>query len=629
MLSQQTIHNLSCSASATPGRGCSVPPLALSTPSVSSLKPPCSLLNYLLVLLLHLSSRLHSRPTPHPALLAQLSMPASSPTHQIRLVSNMSSPTASGGHVEMTQMTLMSSASSSRPNTTAEPSSVAFVKGGKRKRLSKACDACHKSKRRCDGTAPCSNCYFASKECTYTDSQGRPVPAPRNAHPALVVDPAAAERTQFYRLNNNTNSSSQVPASAAARPNSHPSADFASSNPATLRGIRRPAESNDNMVKRPRPEPLGVSSTISPIGSASSVESPSSPESSLLDPATTHELTNLFFTHCNPARLIIHKPSFSAALAHEQIPSYLVLAVCANAAPHSKELGAKATLPRLAGVPFFNEAVRIMFDSSFRLVAEPNLYTAQALCLLEMHEVAASHAWTKHYQYFDLALQILEDQLDISSNDKVLSPSPPGPNRAYSIERECTRRCFWVIQTMGWINGIYTFKPMRPRSVELMRGVRLPCDETSFELGMTNQGLEFMHTPGPRSKHASQFGHLCRVLSMYQAFETALATKEGAELKYAVQETRRAVDIWADSIPDHLRLTEDNLEKQLEMFETSSNTGAWCFAFMHVLHACLILSLVETEKNSQREESIDWVRAQLTLVFSAIGHRAKNTILFV
>ncbi|KAI0323464.1 hypothetical protein GY45DRAFT_1439587 [Cubamyces sp. BRFM 1775] len=35
--------------------------------------------------------------------------------------------------------------------------SVAFVKGGKRKRLSKACDACHKSKRRCDGTAPCSN----------------------------------------------------------------------------------------------------------------------------------------------------------------------------------------------------------------------------------------------------------------------------------------------------------------------------------------------------------------------------------------------------------------------------------------------------------------------------------------
>lgn len=51
----------------------------------------------------------------------------------------------------------------------------------KRKRLAKACDACHKSKRRCDGTAPCSNCFFASKPCTYTDSSGRAVPAPRVA----------------------------------------------------------------------------------------------------------------------------------------------------------------------------------------------------------------------------------------------------------------------------------------------------------------------------------------------------------------------------------------------------------------------------------------------------------------
>ena len=45
--------------------------------------------------------------------------------------------------------------------------------------LSKACDACHRSKRRCDGTAPCSNCFYASKNCSYTDSAGNPVPAPR------------------------------------------------------------------------------------------------------------------------------------------------------------------------------------------------------------------------------------------------------------------------------------------------------------------------------------------------------------------------------------------------------------------------------------------------------------------
>lgn len=109
---------------------------------------------------------------------------------------------------------------------------------------------------------------------------------------------------------------------------------------------------------------------------------------------------SVFFTHCNPSRLIIHKPSFSAALAHEQVPSYLLLAICANAAPLSKEHGVKSSPPRLAGVPFFQEAVSIMFDASGRLLAEPSLCTAQALCLLEMHEVAASHSWTKHYRYF-------------------------------------------------------------------------------------------------------------------------------------------------------------------------------------------------------------------------------------
>ena len=61
----------------------------------------------------------------------------------------------------------------------ADSGAIAFMKGPKRKRLAKACDACHKSKRRCDGTAPCSNCYFASKKCSYTDASGRPVPAPR------------------------------------------------------------------------------------------------------------------------------------------------------------------------------------------------------------------------------------------------------------------------------------------------------------------------------------------------------------------------------------------------------------------------------------------------------------------
>lgn len=52
-------------------------------------------------------------------------------------------------------------------------------KGKKRKRLAKACSACHKNKRRCDGFAPCSNCEFSSRQCVYLNSKGEVIPPPK------------------------------------------------------------------------------------------------------------------------------------------------------------------------------------------------------------------------------------------------------------------------------------------------------------------------------------------------------------------------------------------------------------------------------------------------------------------
>lgn len=52
-------------------------------------------------------------------------------------------------------------------------------KGKKRKRLAKACSACHKNKRRCDGFAPCSNCEFSSRQCVYLNAKGEVIPPPK------------------------------------------------------------------------------------------------------------------------------------------------------------------------------------------------------------------------------------------------------------------------------------------------------------------------------------------------------------------------------------------------------------------------------------------------------------------
>ena len=66
------------------------------------------------------------------------------------------------------------------------------------------------------------------------------------------------------------------------------------------------------------------------------------------------------------------------------------------------------------------------------------------------------------------------------------SSTPPSPADTDAlmdfIDRECTRRCFWLIELMAWISNIYTHRDVRPRMAELADVVRLPIDETTFEL---------------------------------------------------------------------------------------------------------------------------------------------------
>ena len=95
--------------------------------------------------------------------------------------------------------------------------------------------------------------------------------------------------------------------------------------------------------------------------------------------------------------MILHKPSFSAALSHNRVPSYLLHAVCALAAPLSKQPRMRTTPPRYAGKHFADEALSKMFDGSGRLICEPNLATAQALCLLQIQDVFTRNPHSSRY----------------------------------------------------------------------------------------------------------------------------------------------------------------------------------------------------------------------------------------
>jgi hypothetical protein len=202
-----------------------------------------------------------------------------------------------------------------------------------------------------------------------------------------------------------------------------------------------------------------------------------------------------------------------------------------------------------------------MFDSVGSLICKPNLATAQALCLLQMHETIAKPSWTTRYHgksapisrreigqlidisFSDIALQILKD-LSVQKPDiPVITPIPSLGFINSAIERECVRRVFWLIHFIDLMSSIF-FKTS-PIAKETELTLRLPADETSFELAVhsTLPGIyilrlsryclsyrlcsisEYLYLPAPHAQYASEFGHLIRIVSIYANVESKMDCK--------------------------------------------------------------------------------------------------------
>ncbi|KAF9453564.1 hypothetical protein P691DRAFT_21703 [Macrolepiota fuliginosa MF-IS2] len=521
------------------------------------------------------------------------------------------------------------------PQEDKSDSAPVFMKGPKRKRLAKACDACHKSKRRCDGTAPCSNCYYASKACTYTDSAGRPVPAPRSFKQERETQPNQLQpgpSPSDYR----SSYGSQAPYPPDSSRYAHQQSRAYPPTPTSASAPVPPEMNDDDRLggrKRFRndrgsavpSEDIFLDGPI--IGMT--LDRPAHVE---LDHSLTRELTNLFFTHCHPARAVIHKPTFANALSHNRVPKHLLHAVCALAAPLSKQPRIRTSPSRYAGKPFAQEALSLMFDGAGRLVCEPDLATAQALVLLLMHDVLTKEKnvmWNTRYA--DLALQIIENLGVHDPDHPTLTPMPSPDFIHQSFKREAVRRIFWLIHLLDVMASIYFKKPTTFTSSDLR--LRLPVDETSFELGVHSTLPEYLYLGAVRTQYASEFGHLIRVITIYARVEYALDGLNDPETHMAPQatlvEAEHALESWFDSLPDHLRFSEQSLQVQQSMFETSSNTGAWCWCCMHVYHASCGLALNLARQRSQRGPKTEpqWALNVLNLILNMLGDRAKNSVL--
>ncbi|KAF9785169.1 hypothetical protein BJ322DRAFT_1061677 [Thelephora terrestris] len=367
-----------------------------------------------------------------------------------------------------------------------------------------------------------------------------------------------------------------------------------------------------------------------PSGSGSQWTSDAPMRPAGLEANIVRDLVGLFFAHCHHGRMVIHKPTFMAALSQNRVASHLILAMCAMSAPFSQSPQVKSQPPRLAGIKFYEDALNTLFDSSGRLIYEANLQTVQTLCLLEMHDVVAQYSWTKCYRYLDLAAKILFEELDIASPESPpLSPKPTIEEMSRMTERECARRCYWIIYFLHVISTACT-RNVRRFSTEGML-MRLPVDESSFELGIQSQTPEYLDEMAPKANYVSEFGHLIRITALFSQMEDAVSIVDDDDrFVSAMHEATTALKAWESSLPDHLRYTKDNLHIMSSMYETPMNTGPWCFFYMHALHSCCEMSAAsETQKLFRRGEfSIPKEASdagdRCLRILESVGSRAKN-----
>ncbi|KAG8899604.1 hypothetical protein FRB99_006553 [Tulasnella sp. 403] len=438
-----------------------------------------------------------------------------------------------------------------------------------------ACDPCHKSKRRCDGTLPCANCDFAGKQCLYTDAAGHHVPPP-------------IERAQPSSSSSDHPRSSDFKRRKAAQ--TPPSPDFDRDSPA---------------IEQPSPSPISFK----------------------LDSSVTYELVNLFFAHAHPYNLVIHRPSFLNDLAANRVPDHLLLAILALAAPFSNHPLVKADHPHRSGEKFAHLSKHLLLDPQGRLKLSGNLEIAQALTLLTLHDCIGRQSGrrTDHFMRTpspslpssfphntpnlpDIALDILVD-LGVHSFD--LDDRAADPSREDWIKRESARRLFYLIYMVELLASAFTHRPISHNERDIR--VYLPVPEHAFELASPDLQLKREYllpliSPADGKSSTAEFGFLVRVVAVYtrindNLFARTLENDDSptssspnsfpSSIADIVTEGENALNAWEQSLPEYLQFNAENLRRHITALDSGANVSGWLYCYMHAIAECCVLTLHE------------------------------------
>ncbi|ORY28827.1 hypothetical protein BCR39DRAFT_187902 [Naematelia encephala] len=456
------------------------------------------------------------------------------------------------------------------------------TKGRKRKRLAKACSACHKNKRRCDGFAPCSNCEFSSRPCLYLNAQGEPIPPPRSR-----------ELSQVQSKKDD-------------------------------KGRRRSSGDLKDDDTDPRANPEHRTDVL---------------KLAARDPSIGAELIELFFRHVHPFSAMFHPATFHHRLFLDQVPQMLIDIISALASRYCDSPAFLSVVPPMTppfarGEAYAERAAEVVQwvikeDRGVPKGSWEETELAQTLVLLGVYYSTGHRQREIGIYFLDIAATILHP-----------APSatlpPPSSHLALSTAEyltlmEIRHRTFWALILLD-LSFVPPGRSRRIAEAE-MYNIPLPGSEVLWNRrgGSSSTGREGGRRDGlvvgtgnwtGEDGQVGELGHVMRILAIYTDIRLATASSPS---RLSINHHEHALKSWAMTLPPHLRFGETTLNLAVSRLASpvaSTVLAGWMYAYMHILAECGMFHLqASADRGAGQRQS--QVVDNLVVLLDALGEAGR------
>ncbi|KNC98880.1 uncharacterized protein SPPG_09320 [Spizellomyces punctatus DAOM BR117] len=489
--------------------------------------------------------------------------------------------------------------------------------GGKRKRITQACDACNKKKVKCDGIKPtCSNCLRSSSSCSY--SRGAKKRGPRAGYieslenrlkemEALLKPLHGSDESLVSGLSSNETLDQANPSRSSST--SMASLDLANSTSSA------PQFHNDTMftqhgVMIKDQIPFSNSFFMSPSIDYAGTSCPPGPtaqqqSTGYVPPDATNDLLELYFHYIGPIMPLIHKRTFYQNIANQS--PLMLNAMYALAARFSTHPAIRTNPDAFysSGDNFYIKA-REMVDHYMDV---PNATTVNALLILATY-AAESGRGSAAWMYSGMAIRMAQElKLNVEPD---FEEAFAGGSRMGWLEKETRRRLWWCCFVLDRYAGAAADRSMIINEKDCK--VYLPSSEISWEsldpseIAKNVSGLPTpdsyqiavltstnAFTPGIPAQ--SPYGYFILLVKIFgkiveysNLFKTAQRTNTTPALTpdadYQLSVLDASLRDWFGSLPEWMRVIGDSFVPEL----TSTNPPSWHIAYLHIFyHTCVIV----------------------------------------